>query len=306
MSHIAEYIEQAKLMLKAPILTGFDFLDNIMGGYYPGQVTTICGGENIGKSAFVVHQINRIALDHSIPTLLVLDQKSQLEFLASMAAYYCDVICDNILDIFVQPIKDDIIAYLRKLESCPLYIVEWKEEKRVETIEEICNIVRDNKVQIAFFDGVNDETSPASNSPGYFEKSLAVEFNIPVIKTLFMWEMGDPFKRIYLYKLGTPCGFHGGDVVIGLTRYLEDPFQEEEYTGWDGYLEMEVIKHKGDINSEVLCSRFPQIQLYLRNYVQNKLDKAKESLTEMKQNPAIAKMLDCFDLQIDGDNIIPF
>ena len=84
MSHIAEYIEQAKLMLKAPILTGFDFLDNIMGGYYPGQVTTICGGENIGKSAFVVHQINRIALDHSIPTLLVLDQKSQLEFLASM------------------------------------------------------------------------------------------------------------------------------------------------------------------------------------------------------------------------------
>ena len=69
---------------------------------------------------------------------------------------------------------------------------------------------------------------------------------------------------------------------------------------------MEVIKHKGDINSEVLCSRFPQIQLYLRNYVQNKLDKAKESLIEMKQNPAIAKMLDCFDLQIDGDNIIPF
>ena len=57
MSHIAEYIEQAKLMLKAPILTGFDFLDNIMGGYYPGQVTTICGGENIVAYRYIAYQL---------------------------------------------------------------------------------------------------------------------------------------------------------------------------------------------------------------------------------------------------------
>lgn len=306
MSHIAEYIEQTKLMLKAPIMTGFDFLDNIVGGYYPGQVTTICGGENIGKSAFVIHQINRLVVDHDVPTLLVLDQKSQLELLASMAAYYCNIVCDNILDILVQPIKDEVIAYLRKLESRPLYIVEWKKKKSDESIEEIQKIVRENNIQIAFFDGVNDETYITSDSAGYFEKSLAVEFNIPVIKTLYMWEMGDPFKQFPLYKLATPNGFHGGDIVIGLTRLWEDPFNDDEYLNWDGYLVMDVIKHKGDMNSLGKNSRIPQIQLYLRDYVQNKIDQAKESLTEMKQNPAIAKMLDCFDLQIDGDNIIPF
>ena len=52
MEHISDIIEGVKSLKGYPILTGFKFLDTVIGGYYPGELTTICGEEDSGKSAY--------------------------------------------------------------------------------------------------------------------------------------------------------------------------------------------------------------------------------------------------------------
>ena len=86
MEHISEIIETTEVV--KPITTGMRFLDRAIGGYYPGELTAICGEENSGKTAFVVSQLNLIAVEQHIPTMIVLNNMSRRTFLSCMAAYY--------------------------------------------------------------------------------------------------------------------------------------------------------------------------------------------------------------------------
>ena len=46
MEHISNVIDRVILHDEGPVKTGIVFLDDAIGGYYPGELTTICGGEN--------------------------------------------------------------------------------------------------------------------------------------------------------------------------------------------------------------------------------------------------------------------
>ena len=64
MEHVCDIIEETTSATICPISTGFKFLDTIIGGYYPGELTTICGEEDCGKTAYVISQLNH-QRDHS-------------------------------------------------------------------------------------------------------------------------------------------------------------------------------------------------------------------------------------------------
>lgn len=49
MEHISDIIEDVQSLTEYPISTGFKFLDTIIGGYYPGEMTTICGEKTAGS-----------------------------------------------------------------------------------------------------------------------------------------------------------------------------------------------------------------------------------------------------------------
>ena len=108
-----------------PIKTGYKFLDEMIGGYYPGEVTTIGGCEDSGKSAFVITQLNYITVDQKIPTLLVLNNMSFDVFIALMASYYCCITVKDIHSVLYSPIyRSSVDQYLNKLREAPLYIIE--------------------------------------------------------------------------------------------------------------------------------------------------------------------------------------
>lgn len=51
MKHISKYLEN-RPQLQEPLMSGYDFIDNELGGYHPGELMTICGVEDCGKTAF--------------------------------------------------------------------------------------------------------------------------------------------------------------------------------------------------------------------------------------------------------------
>ena len=54
MKHIKEIVEDDRVK-RAPAMTaGLRFLDENMGGLYPGELTVICGDTNCGKTAVMI------------------------------------------------------------------------------------------------------------------------------------------------------------------------------------------------------------------------------------------------------------
>ena len=53
-----------------PIPTGFDKLDDLMGGFSSGELVVLGGRPSSGKTALAIHFILQTALERRIPTLL--------------------------------------------------------------------------------------------------------------------------------------------------------------------------------------------------------------------------------------------
>ena len=123
MEHIYDCMKRAMGKEMEPIKTGYRFLDETIGGYYPGEVTTIGGWMDSGRSAFIIMQALHTALGQNNPTLLIRGATGMGELVASMAAYYCSIEATNILTILRSPLyKERIDEFLHKLERAPLYI----------------------------------------------------------------------------------------------------------------------------------------------------------------------------------------
>lgn len=60
MKHISELIGTATVIQPEPIKTGFRFLDETIGGYYPGELTTLCGFEYCLRERSYIHRQNYI------------------------------------------------------------------------------------------------------------------------------------------------------------------------------------------------------------------------------------------------------
>ena len=88
MKHITNIVENVKGQEKVALTSGMEFLEENMGPFYPGELTLICSEINSGKSALMIQQIHRIAIDNKEPVLVVLSGKDEISFLACMAAYF--------------------------------------------------------------------------------------------------------------------------------------------------------------------------------------------------------------------------
>ena len=62
MEHISNYKNAIIESSSVPIQSGINFIDDELGGYHPGELMTICGTEDCGKSAFIIAQVDKIAV----------------------------------------------------------------------------------------------------------------------------------------------------------------------------------------------------------------------------------------------------
>lgn len=184
-------IQEATLDHLIGLSTGFERLDEVLGGLVEGTLVTIGGRTGMGKTAFAFNLLRNISIENNIPSLYIsLESTEQL--------------CTNILIACTLNIK------YRGLLSGQLVVEEWEkldkgvsgianapvylDTKSTYTIDDICKTVeeavQEHQVKVVFIDYLQlifAKTGFTENR--YLElnyitrrlKALAKEFNITIV-----------------------------------------------------------------------------------------------------------------------------
>ena len=304
MEHISEIIKEATVADGKHIATGLKFLDGVLGGYYPGELTTICGEEDCGKTAFVVSQLNSIAVEQHIPTLLVLNNMSRMTFLSCMAAYYCSFEHVNVHAIMDdKQYGDEVKAYLDILKDTPLYVIRKDTYEEDALTPEIEGMIHTLGIRIVFVDEAGSfwTCERHKSSPISIYKAMAMKWNIPIVITVCVWNnregingMKPVLRDVYLY-----CDIRGSDSVIGLFRYDRHDIHLDEH-GRDLHemVNMELLKCKGKMTKRIFI--LPWGYLYLRSYAAREINALKEI---RDSGNSVDYLMDIMDLTIVDDDL---
>ncbi len=305
MEHISEIIKEATVADGKPIATGLRFLDGILGGYYPGELTTICGEEDCGKTAFVVSQLNSIAVERRIPTLVVLNNMPRRTFLSCMAAYYCSFEHVNVHTIMDDgQHSDEVKAYLDILKDAPLYVIRKETYEESALTPEIEGMIQSFGIKIVFVDEAGSfwMSGEHKSCPISRYKTMSMKWNIPIVITACVWndregiEGMKPFLRdVCLY-----CDIHGSDSVIGLFRYDRHYIYMDEH-GRDLHdmVNMEILKCKGKTTKRKFL--IPWGYFFLRNYADREAASLKQ--IQVSGDARLDYLIDKMDLTIVDDDL---
>ena len=305
MEHISEIKKEATVADGKPIATGLRFLDGILGGYYPGELTTICGEEDCGKTAFVVSQLNSIAVEQRIPTLVVLNNMPRRTFLACMAAYYCSFEHVNVHAIMDDgQHSDEVKAYLEILKGAPLYVIRKETYEENALTPEIEGTIQMYGIKIVFVDEAGSfwMSEKLKSSPVSSYKTMAIKMNIPIVITSCVWNNREgiegmkPFLRdVYLY-----CDIHGSDSVVGLFRYDRHYiYQDEHGRDLHDMVNVEILKCKGKTTKRKFL--MPWGYIYLRSYAKRELDSLKQ--IQVSGDSRLDYLINKMDLTIVDDDL---
>lgn len=306
MEHIEEIIKSVTTRNEQPISTGIKFLDNAIGGYYPGEMTTICGEECCCKTAFIIHQVCRIAIDQKIPTIVLLNYMTERNFLSSMIAYYCNIETYDIHSVlYSEKYKEIVNSFLNKLKESPLYVAKagWYEDKKIT--EGFGNLIELKSIKIMFVDEVKFDLRSSEIAGLSCIQTVAVKNKIPVVVTCCVWNDREGLAgvRPSLTDLSRCSYLHGHDVVIGFTNYEQHGIEIDEHgLNLKGIIGIEILKHRGKL-SENKCN-IPKDYFYIRDYDQ----KRKQSLEELRKSGGIIveSLIKKFDLSVEECDQLPF
>ena len=187
----AKRIQEATLDHLIGLSTGFERLDEVLGGLVEGTLVTIGGRTGMGKTAFAFNLLKNLTIEKNIPSLYIsLESTEQL--------------CTNMLIACTLNIKyrgllsGQLVAEewekmdkgLSRIANAPVYL----DTKSTYTIDDICKtveeLVQEHQVKVVFIDYLQlifAKTGFTENR--YLElnyitrrlKALAKEFNITIV-----------------------------------------------------------------------------------------------------------------------------
>lgn len=264
--------------------TGFERLDEVLGGFVEGTLVTIGGRTGMGKTAFAFNLLRNLAIEKNIPSLYIsLESTEQL--------------CTNILIVCTLNIK------YRGLLSGQLVAEEWEkldkgvsgivnspiylDTKSTYTIDDICKTVeeavQEHQVKVVFIDYLQlifAKTGFTENR--YLElnyitrklKALAKEFNITIVVLSQLNRNAEGEKRLDhrpvltdLRDSGTICD--DSDVVCFVHRpeYYR-VYQDEKGNDMHNVALIIVDKNRLDYTGDAVLS----VDMASRRFFENPLD----------------------------------
>ena len=251
MRHIKDSIDQVRNQNVSALPFGLEYIDDYLGGLYPGEMTVICGDADDGKTALMIRQIHRLAFDEEIPVLMVLNGKSEHTFLACMAAYYCSIITNDVRQVYTDDVhKDEVEAYWHLLEKKPVYLADTKDIS-VMGSDSLKQYVSDNGIKAVFFEQASMMTITGweISRLGYYLKQLAKDLQVAIVAEYEFW-YNDYEQPLSFQKFEKDHFSNFADSIIGLLDFANHQvFMDEKGNNLRGYVRMKVIKHKGIISS---------------------------------------------------------
>lgn len=265
MKHIKEIVESYLKEKTEGLPTGLKFLDENIGGLYPGELTVICGDSDSGKTALMIRQINCLAIDGRVPVLVVLCTNEET-FLANMAAYYCSIITDDVRQVFTdEECSAETYCYLDKLLQAPIYFVNIADFEETSS-EELHKFIQDNNIKAVFVENVQWINNMERNHEVIAQplKALAKEEQVAVVAEYHLWT-NDDFPPLSILQFEKDDVSMMADNIIGMLDFQNhNILVDEQGKDISGEIRMKIIKHKGILakNKE---TRYRKAQLMVRN-----------------------------------------
>ena len=251
MRHIKDSIDQVKNQDVRALPFGLEYIDDYLGGLYPGEMTVICGDADDGKTALMIRQIHRLAFDEEIPVLMVLNGMSEHTFLACMAAYYCSIITNDVHQVYTDDVhKDEVEAYWRLLEKKPVYLADTKDISTMDS-DSIKQFVSDDGIKAVFFEQASMMTITGweISRLGYHLKQLAKELQVAIVAEYEFW-YNDYEQPLSFQQFEKNHFSNFADNIIGLLDFANHQvFMDEKGNNLRGFVRMRVMKHKGIVSS---------------------------------------------------------
>ena len=251
MRHIKESIDQVKNQDVSALPFGLEFLDDYLGGLYPGEMTVICGDADDGKTALVIRQIHRLAFDEEIPVLMVLNGMSEHTFLACMAAFYCSIITNDVHQVYTDSdCKEEVEAYWHLLERKPVFLADTKDISAMDS-DSIKQFVSAKGIKAVFFEQASMMTIKGwkISRLGYYLKQLAKELQVAIVAEYEFWH-NDYEQPLSFQQFEKNHFSNFADNIIGLLDFANHQvFMDEKGNNLRGFVRMRVMKHKGIVSS---------------------------------------------------------
>lgn len=264
MKRIEEVLNDLQPLKAMP--TGVKFLDENLGGLYPGEITMVCGYANDGKTALMIRMIHHLCFDNGVPVLMILNNTNEQTFLSCMAAYFCSIICEDVHKVNVD--HDGTKTYWQLLREKPFYMANQKELN--EEIEDFKKAIKNHGIKAIFVEEASGFQVPGErwNKTSVFLKGLAKELQVAmVVEQEFnsdceYWCGRSPFC---LTRFEQTDLVNYADNVIGIMDYANHGNHDEQGRDMSGLVNLIIMKHKGlaSIRKDVFLRR---ITLYCRDW----------------------------------------
>ena len=251
MRHIKDSIDQVRNQNVSALPFGLAYIDDYLGGLYPGEMTVICGDADDGKTALVIRQIHRLAFDEEIPVLMVLNGMSEHTFLACMAAFYCSIITNDVHQVYTDSdCKEEVEAYWHLLERKPVFLADTKDISAMDS-DSIKQFVSAKGIKAVFFEQASVMTIKGwkISRLGYYLKQLAKELQVAIVAEYEFW-YNDYEQPLSFQQFEKNHFSNFADNIIGLLDFANHQvFMDEKGNNLRGFVRMRVMKHKGIVSS---------------------------------------------------------
>lgn len=184
-------IQEATLDHLIGISTGFDRLDDILGGFVEGTLVTIGGRTGMGKTAFAFNLLKNISIDKKFPSLYISLESTEQMCINTLIACTLGIKYRALLSgQLVVEEWEKFDKGLSTITDAPIYL----DTKSTYTIDDICKTVaeavQEHHIKVVFIDYLQlifAKTGFTENR--YLElnyitrrlKALAKEFNITIV-----------------------------------------------------------------------------------------------------------------------------
>jgi len=172
------------------IPTGFQPLDDLIGGFEKGKVYVIGGRPCMGKEEFMLSMIIDIILESKLPVLMFSTNHQKADYIQRLLAIHCDIPVMHLYQGLLEPHEwERLDKRAGELIDAPLYIHDSLDLPLNELVETARNCIREKEVKIIFIDCLqmvdftNEDDNPSDRVAKVMLslKQLARLSNIPII-----------------------------------------------------------------------------------------------------------------------------
>ena len=172
------------------IPTGFQPLDDLIGGFEKGMVYVIGGRPCMGKEEFMLSMIIDIIMESKLPVLMFSTNHQKADYVQKLLSIYCDIPVMHLCQGFLKTHEwDRLDKRAGELIDAPLFMHDCLDLSLSDLVETARNCIREEDVKIIFIDCLqlidfaNEYDNPSDRIAKVMLslKQLAHISNIPVI-----------------------------------------------------------------------------------------------------------------------------